>query len=148
MNCQSHQKNISMLLDGELGPDAAAELLRHLADCVVCRRVYERMTCLNGDLRALALAEAPRELADKVKARISSLEDQPSYGIFSPVWKQASTLAVTILLAIGVGNLAGRSVSNLFLYDHAESTLEMVVPDAGESLADLVVDIGTEENGR
>jgi anti-sigma factor RsiW len=148
MNCQSHQKNISKLLDGELGPAAAAELLRHLAACGDCRRVHERMTFMDRDLKALALAEAPPELANRVKARISSLGDQPSHGIFSPVWKQVSILAMTVLLAIGAGNLAGRSVSNLFLHDRAESMLEMVAPDAGESLADLLMDVGTEENSR
>jgi len=148
MNCQSHQKNISKLLDGELGLAAAAELLRHLAACGDCRRVHERMTCMDQDLKALALAEAPPDLADRVKARVSSLGDQPSHGIFSPVWKQASILAMTVLLAIGVGNLAGRSVSKALLIYDAESALEMIAPDAGESLADLVMDVGTEENGR
>jgi hypothetical protein len=94
------------------------------------------------------MAEAPPELANRVKARISSRGDQPSYGMFSPVWKQVPIIAMTVLLAIGVGNLAGRSVSDLFLSDRAETMLEMVTPDAGESLADLVMGVETEENGR
>ncbi len=148
MNCQSHQKNISMLLDGELGPAATAELLRHLAACGDCRRVHERMTSMDRDLKALALAEAPPDLANRVKACISGLGDQPSYGIFSPAWKQASIIAITVLLAIGVGNIAGRSVSKALLIYDEESTLEMVAPHAGASLADLLMDVGTEENGR
>jgi len=148
MNCQSHQKNISKLLDGELGHAAAAGLLRHLAACGDCRRVHERMTCMERDLKALALVEAPPDLANRIKARISNLGDQPSYGIFSPVWKQVSILAMTVLLAIGVGNIAGRSVSKGLLIHDEESTLEMVAPDAGESLADLIMDVGTEENSR
>jgi anti-sigma factor RsiW len=148
MNCQRHQKNISMLLDGELGPAAAAELLRHLASCWDCRRVHERMASMDRDLKGLALAEAPPDLADRVKTRISRLDDIPSSGVFSPVWKPASIIAMTVLLAIGVGNLAGRSVSNALLINDAESTLDMVAPDAGEFLSDLLMDVGTEEHGQ
>jgi len=148
MNCQSHQKNISKLLGGELRPAAATELLRHLAGCGYCHPVHERMTCVDRDLKALALAEAPPDLADKVKARISSLEGQPSNGIFSPVRKQVSILAVTVLLAIGMGNIADRSVSKALLIHDEESTMEMIAPNAGESLADLLMAVGTEETGR
>jgi anti-sigma factor RsiW len=148
MNCRSHQKNISMLLDGELGPAAAAELLRHLASCVDCRRIHERMASTDRDLKALVLAEAPPDLAERVKTRISGLGDKPSQGVFSPVRIPASIIAMTVLLAIGVGNLAGRSVSNALLINDAESTLDMVAPDAGESLSDLLMNVGTEENGR
>ena len=106
------------------------------------------MTCIDRDLKALALAEAPRDLTDRVITTISILGDGPSHGVFSPVWKQASILVMTVLLAIGVGNLAGRSMTNALLVNDAESTLDMVAPDTGESLADLVMDVGTEENSR
>lgn len=148
MNCRSHQKNISMLLDGELGSAAAAELLRHLAACENCRRVHERMTSTDRDITALALAEAPPGLADRVKTRISSIGDKSSRSVFSSIWKPASVIAMTVLLAIGLGNLAGRSVSEALLIGDAESTLDVIAPDAGKSLADLLMEVETEGNGR
>ena len=53
-----------------------------------------------------------------------------------------------VLLAIGVGNLAGRSMTEILVGDQSEAKLEYLLTDAGQSFSDIVLDIAVEENSR
>jgi hypothetical protein len=57
-------------------------------------------------------------------------------------------LALIVLLAIGVGNLAGRSMTEILVGDQSEAKLEYLLTDAGQSFSDIVLDIAVEENSR
>jgi hypothetical protein len=63
-------------------------------------------------------------------------------------WRPVPLFALIVLLAIGVGNLAGRSMTEILVGDQSEAKLEYLLTDAGQSFSDIVLDIAVEENSR
>jgi predicted anti-sigma-YlaC factor YlaD len=149
MDCRKREKQISMLLDGELEFSASDELLAHIAACKTCRSLHERIIALNADMEALAqVSTIPSDLATKVKERISVVKSREYDRHLTLVWRQVPIVVMTVLLAIGVGNLAGRSVSRMLSPERLDSAMEVIMPDAGESLGDLLMGVVPEENNR
>ena len=60
----------------------------------------------------------------------------------------SATVRVDSSSAIGVGNLAGRSMTEILVGDQSEAKLEYLLTDAGQSFSDIVLDIAVEENSR
>jgi predicted anti-sigma-YlaC factor YlaD len=148
MDCSDYQKHMSMLIDGELGQHSLQALESHLAACSGCRNAYERMTALNRTLKDVDLYRPPSMLASRVKARFAQESGQPTGRLFPSAWRQVPLFALIVLLAIGVGNLAGRSMTEILVGDQSEAKLEYLLTDAGQSFSDIVLDIAVEENSR
>ncbi len=55
-------------------------------------------------------------------------------------------MAMIVLLALGLGNLAGRSISDIFTKGQAQTSLELIAPDSDNSLSDALLELGAEEN--
>jgi len=148
MDCSKYEKLISKLIDGELGETSSEALKSHLAACSVCRHTYERMAALNRSLTAVGLYRPPSALASRVKARLADGGAQSARRYFPPAWSQVPLFAMIVLLAIGLGNLAGRSMTEILVGDQSESKLDYLLADAGQSFSDIVLDIAGEENSR
>jgi len=149
MDCRKRENRISMLVDGELEISASEELLAHIAACKTCRSLHERMIGLNAGMEALAqVSTVPSDLATKVKDRISAVEGRQYDRQLALLWRRVPIIVMTVLLATGVGNLAGRSVSRMLLPERTDSAVEVLAPDTGESLGDLLMDVVTEGNSR
>lgn len=148
MDCSEYQKLMSMLIDGELGERSSEGLKRHLDACLGCRKAYECMAALNETLNAAGLYRPPSMLATRVKARLAEKNQLPKEWHFPRAWRQAPLLAMIVLLAIGLGNLAGRSMTQIFIGEQPESGLEYLLTDAGQSLSDIFLDIAVEENSQ
>ena len=149
MDCRQREKQISMLLDGELRSDASEELVGHLAICERCRIVRDRVLALNADLKAGVDSVAmPSNLTIKVKERISAARNREFDKGLAIIWRQVPIMAMIALLAIGLGNLAGRSVSNILFSDRHNTIVQAVMPDTGESLGDLLMDVLPEGNSQ
>jgi predicted anti-sigma-YlaC factor YlaD len=149
MDCRKREKQISMLLDGELEFSVSEELLAHLAACNTCRSLHERIITLNADMEALARVSAiPSDLATRMKEQISAVKSREYDRHRALLWRRVPIIVMTVLLAIGVGNLAGRSVSRMLLPETTDNAIEILMPDTGESLGDLLMDVVPKENGR
>ncbi len=148
MDCSECEKLISKLIDGELRETSSEGLKSHLSACSVCRNSYERMAELNRSLTAVGLYKPPSALAARVKARLADAGAQSSRRYFSPAWSQVPLFAMILLLAIGLGNLAGRSMTEILVGDQSETKLDYLLADAGQSFSDIVLDIAGEENSR
>ncbi len=149
MNCRERERQISKLLDGELLPSASEELARHIADCVTCSRVYESMLRLNSDLKEIQqIASVPANLKTRVQERVRAVRNRERSDATAILWRRAPIIATIIILAIGVGNLAGRSVSNLLFSEKRNSVIQTVLLDTGESLGDLLLDVAPDGNSR
>jgi hypothetical protein len=149
MDCREREKQISMLLDGGLRPDASEELVGHIAICERCRIIRDRVLALNADLKAVAESVAmPSNLPIRVKERISAARNREFDKGLAIIWRQVPIMAMIALLAIGLGNLAGRSVSNILFPDRHNTIVQAVMPDAGESLGDLLMDVLPAENSQ
>ncbi len=148
MDCDDYQKHVSMLIDGELEEHSSRALERHLAACARCRNAYDRMAGLNRALNNVALYKPPSLLTSRVKARFAEKNARRRGMPFPFAWNQAPLFAMIVLLAIGLGNLAGRSITEILVGDQSETKLEYLLTDAGQSFSDIVLDIAVEENPR
>lgn len=147
MNCKKYHRDISALVDGELAPDASAALMKHLSECPECSATYNAMTGLNTQL----LAMAPRTdlaLSSRVKARIAGEHVHATHEPLMPIWGRVPIMALLVLLAVGLGNFAGKSISNIISGEKRETVLELVAPDSNRSLADVMMDLSPEEPTR
>ncbi len=148
MNCRSFQRQISSFVDGELTATASEALQDHLAACAVCRSRYERVAALDRALKVMP-AERPRpDLAGEVHARIARAAAHRNEQSAFPGWIRVPLAATIVLLALGLGNLAGRSMLGSVNADQPEVLVEIVAPATDYSLADLVMNVSSEENGQ
>ena len=67
ITCEEVLREVELLLDGELDPDKAAHLRRHLSGCNPCLERAEFTQKLRDIIRAKVRCEAPDHLAVKVR---------------------------------------------------------------------------------
>jgi hypothetical protein len=103
--------------------------------------VTDNVKAIRGPLEAFALAQRVKERVASEKARQEDKE-------FFPAWSKVTVMAMAVLLAVGLGNLAGRSVNEMLNVNRSETMLDYVIPYQSGSLAEVVMDIGSEENSR
>ena len=103
-DCGEYQREISLLIDGELSEPQKTGLLRHIGQCRECRRVYDAFNAISLSLSA---EEAPASLKavsythlDVYKRQVGS-RAQPYSGLravgFSGrhMWTKAAATAIT-----------------------------------------------------
>jgi anti-sigma factor RsiW len=142
MNCEDFKERLSALLDGELASNDA--LTAHEASCPDCRTFHEQLILLNDTLEHLPHPNPSPDLAARVKDRLTRGDSRQR----ELVWRKLPVFAVVVLLAIGLGNLAGRSISELYMQNPHASALDLIVPDQGNSLSDVLVEFGSEDNSQ
>lgn len=148
MKCQEFQKMISPLVDGELSEASARALRTHLDSCADCRHLHERVIALDGDLRSVMVVLPSSALAEKVKENIASRRRLREASDFLPAWGRVPIMAMLVLIALGLGNLAGTSLTDLITPREPEATSEFSINDNGHSFADLILDLSREEAPR
>jgi anti-sigma factor (TIGR02949 family) len=148
MDCRDYQQRISALLDGELSDRDAEEVTRHIAACPGCRHAYDRMSQINDLMRSQADLVVRSTLAERVKARVEDERNRREEKAFLPVWGRVSLMAMIILLAVGLGNLAGRSMNQMLMTDHSQEFLELVAPSKSQSFSDALINLAPKENTR
>ena len=95
-DCGEYQREISLLIDGELAEPQKTGLLRHIGQCGECRRVYDAFNAISLSLPEEA---APAGFAEDVMSAIKGLNVTPM-----PVpekkrpfrWKRAAALAACL----------------------------------------------------
>ncbi len=135
-------------MDGSLDGPATREALDHLTECPDCARAYEEMVSINNTLASVKLSLADRSLASKVKDRISGESKSAGYGWNFSLLKQAPIWALIAILAVGVGDKAGKTLTEALNSYDTSHDLENLIQDNGESLTDVLIDFGQSENGR
>lgn len=148
MDCREYQRQISQLVDDELDEARARALREHLIRCPDCRGEFERTRDLNERVRSFRFLAPSAELVQRVKERVAEARNLADEKSGLPGWTRVPLAATIVLLAIGLGNLAGRSMTEILQSEPSRDTLEWVAPESSQSFADLVIDIGPEENGR
>ncbi len=141
MKCGIYQKEISLFLDGVLDEPVLDALRAHLDACPECRRVYEGMSAVNETLRSGPIPCPHGSLADRVKERIAARGQFHVGGRSIPLWGSVPLVAFLVLAALGIGNLAGQSLTGLVAFERPESRLELLVADNENSFADVMLDM-------
>lgn len=148
MKCTELQRKISSFIDGELEKDSADALRTHLLQCEDCRTWYERLLALDRNLTASSLFHPDAALTQRVKEKISSRASAGTDRSIRYLWWRAAAVAAAIVLAVGVGNFAGQSLSKMFVPEFAEHKLDFLIPENGPFLVDAVLEIGHQEDSR
>jgi len=143
-----YQKQISLLLDGALDGPSAKELLTHLTECKDCARAYEEMASLNNTLANIKLSLSDRSLANTVKARIFGESNSTGYVWNFSLLKQVPIWALIAILAVGVGDMAGKTLTEALSAYDTSPNLETLIQDNGESLSDVVINFEQAENSQ
>ena len=117
MPCQETQDNLSAYLDGELEPEAARDVERHVEACAVCRDLLDQLRAVAGVLAELPRENAPRGLSDDLQAQLerrmllAGLTDEAEPAARTdrrlahsrpPVWPRGAAIAACLFLAIGI----------------------------------------------
>lgn len=144
MKCPT-DKQISLLVDNELPESEAAALLTHVADCAQCRLAHQTMLSLNDSLGSFRPPMPTEDLARRVKARIAQEREKAAPAIALPLWARASLVAALVTFAVGLGNIAGNHVSQLFVEPPREHILELLVPGSTPGFTNVVMDLGPQE---
>ncbi len=148
MDCQEYQQKISMLIDGELSDSQVEAVETHISTCANCRSVHERMIALDASVLSFAAVKPRSGLAEVVKERLRG-DRQPKAGIaILPLWARVPLIAVITLLAVGLGSLAGSSLSEILSATLSDEIVAQFLPYQSPSFADALSEISAEENGR
>ena len=141
MKCEEIQKQLSVMVDGESSPESSEKLLAHLQTCHECSAFYENARQMNRIMNSAQMVLPNSALANVVKERIARKREGES--VWKPVsfWKSAPVYAMVILLALGVGNLAGNSLTKAIMNSGEENSLELIVPNGTEYLSDIFTEI-------
>jgi anti-sigma factor RsiW len=137
-----------MLVDGESTGPERVEVEKHIAVCERCKRTYERLTTLDERLRRLPATPPRTDLAAAVKTQVFGEKTGAWEGTPLALWRNVPALIMILLLAVGLGNMAGRSMVELLQSRGAETVMEIIGPEPDGSLADAVLDIHFEETSR
>jgi anti-sigma factor RsiW len=145
MECGKYKEQISLMIDGELSVSASEALKAHMAACPDCRRFHERLDALGIILSSTSSVEPRPALAERIKEGLARrknhrLERDPV------LWRRVPVMAMIVLLALGLGNLAGRSISDLLTSGQDHTSLELIASDSESSLSDALLELGAEEN--
>lgn len=148
MSCDSYEIMISRQVDGELEPQSWEMLKRHLDGCVGCSELYERVTALDRRVRVVTHRDVDPALSARVKERVAAIRAGRRGGWLVPAWRQVAIFATLTLVAVGIGNLAGRSLTEVVL-DHRppDRGIELLVPE-NPSFSDAMLAFAREENPR
>lgn len=148
MRHSDYKKRISLLVDGELNETSTRDLFAHLTQCPDCMRVYEQMSSLNNTLASVKISGVDLDLTTRVKSLISEEPERKWAGLNMSMLKQVPIWALIAILAVGIGDMAGKSLTEALNNEEASPRLENLLQDQGESLTDIVMYFGHGENSQ
>ncbi|NIA20754.1 MAG: hypothetical protein GWP05_02030 [Anaerolineaceae bacterium] len=117
MLCDRIQDNLSAYIDGEAGPELAAEIDQHLRQCEHCQRLLDELRSVSAVLNSMPQHAAPSTLAEDLQIRLERqmlIESEGESSEMAPAtdrrlarrrpsaWPRAAALAACLLLAIGI----------------------------------------------
>lgn len=148
MDCSKWQEQLSKRLDGEATNSEVSDVMEHIAGCEGCKRTFERMGVLNDSLRSLSAPLPRTDLARAAKAVLFGKRTSSVNSSSFAVWRKVPVLIVILLLAVGLGNFAGRSMADLLQERGADTGTSFLEQHADTSLADVVLEINSQETSR
>jgi len=146
MNCEHYRKQLSKQVDRDLDAALTEELEKHLASCPGCRSFRDGMEVLGRELQAVSERKPPTGLAERVKERVA--RERRRERVLLPAWTRAPLVAMITLAAVGLGNLAGRSIGTMLSSNGSDDSVEYTLTAQAPSFADVLSDNGSEENGQ
>lgn len=144
MRCPT-EKQISSFVDGELPESEAVAVRQHMELCSECGRALEAMVKLNEALDSLKPDVDAAALAQRVKTRIRDEKREAVFGFSLPLWARVSLVAAIVTIAVGLGNVAGSRMSELYSQNPQDVVMEQLAAVSNPGFASVVMDLGTKE---
>ena len=115
MKCDKAQENLVLMHYGELPDEYAVGLEQHLMGCEDCRREWDALQAMDGQMALLPMVEPSPNLLAQARVRLDeTLDTIPPRGILSRIgtnfflWVgHVRTAPALATLLLGVGFLAG-----------------------------------------
>lgn len=111
MDCSYYEELLSARRDGELTPDEAMTLEKHLRECPVCRKTAQIIDAVGGVVASLEKMPLPGKIEEAIvsgvrRERAASIENgrQPRY---YRIPRPVAWAAVVLMLILGIGTLSG-----------------------------------------
>jgi anti-sigma factor (TIGR02949 family) len=108
-------------VDGELAPQDARELERHLGDCPECAALRDARIALGAAIRRESPPfHAPAELRENIRQRLQAaagVRDIRRSRIAQPIWRWGALAASLLVVALGSWQLGVRRASEAALSD-------------------------------
>lgn len=79
MACQDAKEMLDAWMDGELPPDRAAQLNRHLGICRACAREADVLRMLIASLDSMPTVRVPAQLARKTMQKFRTCFEHPAF---------------------------------------------------------------------
>jgi len=127
VNCSDVQTRLSAYHDSELLEDEAAQVAAHLAHCSSCAAELASFEQLSGLSRKLTDPPIPAHMWEDLQAQLrGGKEDTQILGWINSKGDSGRllALAVTILIAVGIGVIAYRSRFTVGGHDHLAGTFD------------------------
>lgn len=103
------QRQLGAYLDGELLPEEAAEVRRHLAECAACTAELHDLRTTRTLLRRLSPPPVPDDFVDDLRARLAAEATAGRRAWWGPVPRPAVlAAAVAVVLLVGLPLALGR----------------------------------------
>ncbi len=145
MECGNYQLHISRLVDNELDAVSAESVRTHMAGCPECLKFYERVMSVGVELRALADASGVPEVNSLVVKRIARHRRSADTPSFVPLWIRVPVMAALVLIAVGLGHVAGTSMKEIFAPIATQEAADVATFESAPSFADVAMQIAYEE---
>jgi len=120
MLCDKIQDNLSAYIDGEAGPELAAEIERHVSECEQCRAMLGQLRKVAGLVGSMPQHAAPLTLAEDVQSRLERQMLMEAGGEPEPaavqadrrlpqrrpaMWPRVAAVAACLVLVAGIAAL-------------------------------------------
>ncbi len=102
MHCREVRSLLGDLIEGQLRPETAGQVVAHLEHCAECQREHRAMRQVIAALEAFPLVTEPTDLTERVMAQIPTWRVLPGFR----VWSRDA-----IACALGAGLLSGMLVA-------------------------------------
>ena len=122
MNCQQIEPMLLNYLEGALDPVLAGMVKVHVDSCASCRKAFDIIVKAESHIQQEKALRVNPFLFTRIQARLNE-EPKPVPGILQPVILRRPLYYVTVVLvAVSIGILAGRQLSNLITFAPASGT--------------------------
>ena len=129
MSCHDMREFLDAYIDRELDVVTALDFERHLKECSACRAISGQYQDLHESVRArLPYFECPRELEDKIRARLRSDERRDGRAIPTrppprwTAWAIAASIAFLLAFSAVLFRTIGRTPASQLLADQVVSS--------------------------
>jgi anti-sigma factor RsiW len=145
MDCRKCEQLLSSYIDGELDGEAILDLEDHIKTCSACNALLDKFREMTQVIKSARMPHMrPGLIVDTIALVKNKGGRQSGHSESLRVWGRVPVFGVILLIALSLGGMAGKSVSEVLL-GNTESRVDLlVIEDPG--IADVFVELDSTGN--